>query len=172
MREKIMPPLVLTLICVIVSGLLVLANAATKDKIKAAQEEKLNNSLVELFGEGNYTVLDQSYDDVTQVIRDDKGQVIFDITVDGYSKGGLQMLIGIDPAGKLAGISIVSIGETPGLGTKVLDAAFLDQFKGITSSEFSMDAVTGATYSSNGMKKAVTIAMDTYTKNKEAILSE
>ena len=31
MREKIMPPLVLTLICVIVSGLLVLANAATKD---------------------------------------------------------------------------------------------------------------------------------------------
>ena len=92
--------------------------------------------------------------------------------MDGYSKGGLQLLIGIDPAGKLAGISIVSIGETPGLGTKVLDAAFLDQFKGITSSEFSMDAVTGATYSSNGMKKAVTIAMDTYTKNKEAILSE
>ena len=52
MREKIMPPLVLTLICVIISGLLVLANAATKDKIAQAQQDKLNTSLEALFGEG------------------------------------------------------------------------------------------------------------------------
>ena len=35
-----------------------------------------------------------------------------------------------------------------------------------------MDAITGATYSSNGMKHAVSIAMETYTANKEALLHE
>ena len=122
MREKIMPPLVLTLICVIISGLLVLANAATKDKIAQTQQDKLNTSLEALFGEGQYTPLeDLHYDGVTQVIRSAKNEVIFEITVDGYSTDGLQLLIGIDPEGKLAGISFVSIGETPGLGTKVQD---------------------------------------------------
>ena len=172
MREKIMPPLVLTLICVIISGLLVLANAATKDKIAQAQQDKLNSSLETLFGEGQYTPLeDLHYEGITQVIRSAKNEVIFEITVDGYSTGGLHLLIGMDPEGKLAGISFVSIGETPGLGTKVQDDSFLNQFKGISSADFTMTPVTAATYSSNGMKHAVTLAMDTYTANKEAILS-
>lgn len=51
------------------------------------------------------------------------------------------------------------------------DDSFLNQFKGISSADFTMTPVTGATYSSNGMKHAVTLAMDTYTANKEAILS-
>lgn len=171
MRERILPPLVLMLICICVSGLLVLANAATKDKIQAAQEEKLNQSLVDVFGEADYKSLDQTYEGVTQVIRDDKNRVIFDITVDGYAKDGLQLLIGIDENGAVCGISIVSIAETPGLGTKVEDDSFLGQFDGINSAEFTIDTITGATYSSNGMKKAVEIAMKTYLENKEAILS-
>ncbi len=171
MREKIVPPLVLMLICICVSGLLVLANAATKDKIRAAQEEKLKQSLVDVFGEADYQTLEQTYEGVTQVIRDDKNRVIFDITVDGYAKDGLQLLIGIDESGAVCGISIVSIGETPGLGTKVQGDAFLEQFNGINSSEFTVDTITGATYSSNGMKKAVETVMKTYLENKEAILS-
>ena len=87
MREKIMPPLVLTLICVIISGLLVLANAATKDKIAQAQQDKLNSSLETLFGEGQYTPLeDLHYEGITQVIRSAKNEVIFEITVDGTEK--------------------------------------------------------------------------------------
>ncbi len=171
MREKIVPPLVLMLICICVSGLLVLANAATKDKIRAAQEEKLKQSLVDVFGEADYQTLEQTYEGVTQVIRDDKNRVIFDITVDGYAKDGLQLLIGIDESGAVCGISIVSIGETPGLGTKVQGDAFLEQFNGINSAEFTVDTITGATYSSNGMKKAVETVMKTYLENKEAILS-
>lgn len=171
MREKIIPPLVLMLICICVSGLLVLANAATKDKIQAAQEEKLKQSLVDVFGEADYQTLEQTYEGVTQVIRDDKNRVIFDITVDGYAKDGLQLLIGIDESGAVCGISIVSIGETPGLGTKVQGDAFLEQFNGINSAAFTVDTITGATYSSNGMKKAVETVMKTYLENKEAILS-
>ena len=57
MREKILPPLTLMLICVCVSGLLVAANAATTDKIAAAQQEQLSQSLVAEFGEAEYLTL-------------------------------------------------------------------------------------------------------------------
>lgn len=44
MKEKIMPPLVLMLISAIVCALLVAANAATKDKIVQAQEDKIQQN--------------------------------------------------------------------------------------------------------------------------------
>ena len=96
MKEKIMPPLVLMLISAIVCGLLVLANSATKDKIVKAQEEKFSNSLTETFGEADYKITDLSYDGITSVTTDEKDRVIFEIIADGYSKGGLDLLIGIE----------------------------------------------------------------------------
>ena len=117
--KSFMPPLVLMIVCIVVSGLLAFASDLTAPKIEQAQKDKLNKSLNEVFGEADYNVLDSEYDGVTQVITDDKGRAIFDITVDGYSKGGIQALIGIDSNGHVCGISIVSISETAGLGTKV-----------------------------------------------------
>lgn len=171
MKSKVMPPLVLTIICVIVSGLLAMANELTKDKVAEAQQNKLQSSLEKTFGEAEYTVVNQTYDKINQVIRDDSGRVIFDITVDGYSKGGLQLLIGIDAEGKTCGVGIVACGETPGLGTKVQDdKSFSEQFLGQSSTDYDFNPITGATYSSKGMKNAVDIAIETYNENKEAIL--
>ncbi len=171
--KSFMPPLVLMIVCVVVSGLLAFASDLTAPKIEQAQKDKLNKSLNEVFGEADYNVLDSEYDGVTQVITDDKGRAIFDITVDGYSKGGIQSLIGIDSNGQVCGISIVSISETAGLGTKVQDSKYIDKYIGLSESEFSGDTIiTGATYSSKGMQKAVTTALETYNNNKEAILGE
>ena len=44
--QQIKPTLVLTIICVVVSTLLVLANSMTAQKIVEAQQEALNESLV------------------------------------------------------------------------------------------------------------------------------
>lgn len=173
MKEKIMPPLVLMLISVIVCALLVAANAATKDKIAHAEEEKFNKSLSDTFGEADYTTLNLSYDGIDSVTRDEKGRVIFEITADGYAKGGLHLLIGIDENGAEMGISFLSIGETPGLGTKVQsEKSFTEQFFGITDSDYEFKAITGATFSSKGMKSAVDLAINTYNEHKEEILNE
>jgi len=173
MKEKIMPPLVLMLISVIVCALLVAANTATKDKIVKAEEEKFSKSLSETFGEAEYKSLDLSYDGIESVTRDEKGRVIFEIIADGYAKGGLHLLIGIDENGKTMGISFLSIGETPGLGTKVeTEKGFLEQFFGISDTGYEFEAITGATFSSKGMKSAVDLAVNTYNEHKEEILNE
>ena len=90
----------------------------------------------------------------------------FEITADGYSKGGLHLLIGFDESGSICGISVISIGETPGLGTKVQNKDFLDKFKGISSEDYQVDNITGATYSSKGMKAAVNTALEAYSQMK------
>lgn len=172
MKEKIMPPLVLTLISVIVCALLVAANTATKDKIAQAQEDKLNRSLSETFGESDYSPVELEFDGIDSVTRDENGRIFFEITADGYSKDGLHLLIGFDAQGKLEGISFLSIGETPGLGTKVQeDQNFLEQFTGITSADYDFSTITGATYSSKGMKSAVDLAVNTYNEHREEILN-
>ena len=173
MMKHFLPPFVLMAVCIIVSGLLAFANDLTLPKIEKAQEEKLQKSLKEVFGEADYKILDRSFDGITQVITDDKGRAIFDITVDGYAKDGIRTLIGINENGEICGISIVSIAETAGVGTKVQDNEYLNKYIGLSSPEFSSDTIiTGATYSSKGMQEAVSVALDTYSANKEAIINE
>ena len=168
-KEKIMPPLVLTIICVISSALLVLAYNLTYVDTTGIITDKLSAGLTELYGSADdFTMLInddgtvKTYDGVTSVIADNNGH-----TADGYSKGGLHLLIGFDENGAVCGISILTIGETPGLGTKVQDSAYLDRFKGITSPDFQVDGITGATYSSKGMNSAVETAVNAYSKLKE-----
>ena len=66
----------------------------------------------------------------------------------------------------------MSIYETPGLGTKVQDdESFTEQFKGVSSADYDFSVITGATYSSNGMKSAVDQALKAYNEHKEEILN-
>ncbi len=204
-NEKIKPPLVLTLICLITCGLLVAAYEATYTDTTGIITDKLTAGLTELYGSADGfemlknedgTVL--TYEGVTSVLWDGENAA-FEITADGYSTGGLHVLVGIDKGGTVSGVSIMTIGETPGLGTKVQNPDFLGQFRGVryedtvteeaapvkakavwgtraeiksleiekqisggSESGFTLDAVTGATYSSNGMYSAVKTALAAY----------
>lgn len=171
-KEKILPPLVLTLICVISSALLVAAYNLTYVDNTGIITDKLSEGLTEIYGSpDSFEMLlnddgtVKSYEGVTSVISDGTNTA-FEITADGYSKGGLHLLIGFDDSGSICGISVLTIGETPGLGTKVQDKSFLDKFKGIDSPDFQVDNVTGATYSSKGMKSAVSTALAAYSEMK------
>lgn len=171
--NNIKPPLVLALVCVAVSGLLAFANELTAPRIAKAQEEKLSQSLVEVFGEADYKTVDKSFENVNQVITDENNRAVFDITVDGYSKDGIQALIGIDGDGKICGIGIVSLKETTGIGTRIEANDYIGKFIGLNNTDFPDDTIiSGATYSSKGMRNAVSIAMETYAENKEVIFSE
>lgn len=167
------PPLVLSVVCIAVSGLLAFANQLTAPRIAKAQEEKLSKSLVEVFGEADYKTLDKSFENVNQVITDENNRAVFDITVDGYSKDGIEALIGIDSEGKVCGIGIVSLKETTGIGTRIQANDYIQKFIGLDNDDFPDDTIiSGATYSSKGMRNAVSIAVSTYSQNKEVIFSE
>lgn len=181
MKNNIMPPLVLTIICVVVSGLLVFAHDKTYKDTTGVMTDELKAGCEEVFGEGDYQILldDKTpvtfdVDGVVSVITDSsKQKCLVEIVEDGYSKGGLHVLIGLDQTGAVEGISFIEIGETPGLGTKVQDSAFLDTLKGFNkdTNPDSIDNVTSATYSSKGMKSACKKAVQLYSEHKEEILN-
>lgn len=92
----------------------------------------------------------------------------------GYH-GDIELMVGMDPEGKLTGISIIKHTETPGLGARIIEPKFTDQFKGLsgelklTSQGGKVDAVSGATISSKGAINAVNEAIKFFpTAIKEA----
>ena len=175
------PALVLSAVTTAVSALLIVAHHLTYTDTSGIITEKLMQKCTALMGEGNYTLVSdwkaegyaiEKPDSVSKLIRKDDGKIAFEIIADGYNKGGLDLLISMNPDGSVDGIEVISITETPGLGTNVDDAGFLSSFSGISdnavivkktpSAENEVEAVTGATYSSKGMAKAVNTAIEVY----------
>ncbi len=79
--------------------------------------------------------------------------------------------------GNMVGIGITTLSETPGVGTRVTEQVFLDQFKRMTPNAIykvkkdggSIDAVSGATISSRAVAFAISQAKNFYEKHQEQI---
>ncbi|MFT3950366.1 MAG: FMN-binding protein [Oscillospiraceae bacterium] len=83
----------------------------------------------------------------------------------------MRALVAVDGDGKIAGIAIVTLAETPGIGDRIKESAFLEKYVGLDASTVGdADTVTGATYSSKGLRKAAAQALETYNAHKEEIL--
>ena len=178
-KRYILPPLVLTLICAAVSGLLALAYDATYVDETGVLTAKLIKACDDASGDGKYDMLLDDgkpvtfgYDEVSSVIVDKKREICFvEITEDGYSKGGLHFVVGVDREGTVRGIGFVSCTETPGLGSKITDSEYLSSYKekNSASSVDGVDNVTSATYSSKGLKKGIKLALEICDENKGEI---
>lgn len=100
------------------------------------------------------------------------GTAVKTFTMKGFS-GLIELMVGIGNDGSIVDISVLNQKETPGLGTKMAEAQFKDQFKGKNPSSYKMkvkkdggdvDAITAATISSRAFCDAVQRAYDTYEK--------
>lgn len=174
MKDKILPTIVLTIICTAAALLLAFAHEVTKDSIAKQKELKFSQTVELLFGSCEIKMLDSNFgcDEIKNIAVTSDGKTAVEIVADGYSKGGIDVLIGFDESGAISGIEFVALGETPGLGSKVRDEeSFRKQFIGATDDSYGFDAISGATFSSKGMKHAVDTALKVYNENKEAILN-
>lgn len=174
MKSNIMPSVVLTIICIAASLLLVLAHELTKENIAEQKSLRFSTSVEALFGKTDCTMIDDNFgeDKIQAIAVTPEGKTAVQVVADGYSKGGINILVGFDESGAVCGIEFVSLGETPGLGSKVRDIPdFREQFYGKTETDVPLDSISGATFSSKGMKSAVDTALRVYTENKEAILN-
>lgn len=90
----------------------------------------------------------------------------------GFS-GRISIMTGFKPDGSIFNISVLSQKETPGLGTKMAEPAFKDQFNGKNPSEYALkvkkdggpvDAITAATISSRAFCDAVQRGYNTLQK--------
>lgn len=181
--ENFKPTVVLTCVTTIVAVLLVVTHQFTYVDTSNVITDKLKSALTEAMGEGEYSIVSdwseygaEKPDNVEKLIKRSDGSLAFEIVTDGYSKKGIDLVVAMNSDGTVKGVSVVSLGETPGLGTKVQNDSFLSQFKGKSGSveivknapkkDGEVQGVTGATYSSKGVAKAVNIALDTYRQLK------
>ena len=194
MKEKIMPPFVLTLICIIVCGLLVFAYNCTYVDNTGVLTDDMKKGCEEIFGQGNYEIILEpntekktpvtfGTEGVNSIITDKENNAcLIEITQDGYSKGGIHILVGINDEGAVEGIYFLSIGETPGLGAEIAKPKFSDQFRDkklFKDGEFKsvavlkkgqkpaagedyVDAITGGTITSRGVQSMIMSCLSDY----------
>jgi electron transport complex protein RnfG len=103
------------------------------------------------------------------------------VAIEGFGQGfggDLGVMAGIALADEeLIAIGITTMGETPGIGTRVRDADFTKQFAGkdkqavikVKKEGGEIDAVSGATISSRAVTDGVRAAQATYNEHKAAI---
>lgn len=100
------------------------------------------------------------------------GTAVRTFTNTGYN-GLVVLMVGILPDGTIKEIEVVDHKETPGLGTKMTDPKFKDQFRDMDPSLVDIrvkkdggdiDAITAATISSRAFSAATKLAVDTYKK--------
>ena len=161
-------------ICLVAALLLGVVNQITKPQIDAIQAEKIRTAMSQVLPADEYVPWEANLPkNVTGLyLANSNGSGIgwvVETTATG-SQGPITMMVGIDPAGQVTGVSIVSHSETPNIGTKVVaDQAVLDRFIGmshadgeitVNSGSNRFDGVSGATVSSRGVTAGVNTALD------------
>jgi electron transport complex protein RnfG len=111
---------------------------------------------------------------VTAIYRaiDSSGaQVGWGLKVGSRGYGGyIDLVLGLDRDGKVTGVTILSMNETPGLGTRIkTETGFLKQYAelpaGFTEKDVkALDMISGATKSSRGVRNSAVVASIVFDK--------
>ena len=174
----------LFVICVVAGGVLGVVYNATKDPIAAAETAKrteaIKNVLPE-FNELKETKVKSAMEDIDipfylayDTNNNFIGAAVETFTNKGFS-GNISLMVGILADGTVNNISVLQHAETPGLGSKMTEASFKNQFNEKNPSSFNfkvkkdggdVDAITAATISSRAFCDAVNRALSTFENNK------
>ena len=167
-------------ICVVSGGVLGIVYNATKDPIAAAETAKkteaIKNVLPE-FNELKETMVKSALEDVEipfylayDANNNFIGAAVETFTNKGFS-GNISLMVGILADGTVNNISVLQHAETPGLGSKMSEPSFKDQFNNKHADSFNfnvkkdggdVDAITAATISSRAFCDAVNRALSTF----------
>ncbi|MCH5299126.1 MAG: FMN-binding protein [Ruminococcus sp.] len=171
-KEIITPIAVLACICLVVTALLAYINLVTSPIITEAEEKAAAEARAEVLSEADsFTLLDVENlpEEVVEVYKaDNDAGYVFILTTKGYG-GDMKLICGIKSDGTIEKSQTLSHSETSGLGSKTADEPYRSQYVGKTADTINeVDAISGATISSNAYKKAIKGALDAYNIVKEA----
>ncbi|MBQ4562830.1 MAG: FMN-binding protein [Clostridia bacterium] len=158
---------VLFIICGLTALMLSAVNLVAKDKIAENAQARMNESIALIFGEGITT--EQVEKDFQAPVNSIYKVYSADGNILGYAvytvpvgfKGDIEMMVGVTLGGHCKSVEIISMSETPGLGTKAGEDSFLDQFHNVTEPVVgdNIIPVAGATISSRAINTAVDAAI-------------
>ena len=158
----------LLVICAVVAAVLAGVNMITKDRIAAIQVQKTENAIKEVLPDAGdvQQIALEGDTGIVQAVYATDGSYAVQVAPGGFD-GEITMMVGICE-GKVTGISVISHTETPGLGAvaaaqNAKGEAFRGQFVGqegtLTVGE-QIDAMSGATITSNAVVTGVNAALD------------
>lgn len=137
----------------------------TDDAVKAAVSDSataiINSEITELDISG-YEMPKQ----IEKAYKTASGNYVFDLKAAGFGINGdeyynpsgeyIKIKISVTEDGKIIACQTVSQKETDGIGSACADAEFYSQFNGKTEADYGdIDAISGATITTNGYKTAV-----------------
>lgn len=188
MREIIKLGVILLVITAVAATLLAVANNATVDLIAAAQEKSNNEALKEVLSQAeSFTPLDR--EKLDEILVENKNVIDIYIGKNGAEEvvgyaiktissgygGDIEVMTGISVDGEITGMKVVSHSETPGLGENAAKPQFQNQFLGKSATskitvaksapkDNEIQAIAGATITSNSVSNAVNDAIDVFSK--------
>jgi electron transport complex protein RnfG len=176
----------LTLISLTASACLGFVYEFTKQPIELSNLNKKLSAIKQVVPEFNNNPNEEMYrlatgeGDSLDIFPAKKDNVIVGYAVNTYTKkgfsGNISLMAGFRPDGSIVNITVLSQKETPGLGTKMAEQGFKDQFNNRNPSEFQLkvkkdggpvDAITAATISSRAFCDAVQRAYNTLQKGEQ-----
>ena len=161
------------------AALLGLVFSVTSPVIAAQKEQARQDALVMLLPEaerfepdtvildGDTSVIYHAYDEKTAKVG-----IVFTVAPKGYG-GPVETMVGLRTDSTVSAIRIASAAEgmteTPGLGARVLEDTFRNQFKGLKHDDLylikeggKIEAITAATISSNAVTSGVRNGIELY----------
>ncbi len=161
---------VLLVITGVVAGLLGVTNSVTAPLIADNNEKALQSALQALIPDAQFDEVEANDPNgvVLAVYKATEGQGYCVEAAPGGFGGPIDMIVGINADGTLAGIKILSMTETPGLGAKAPEAEFSGQYVGaaadgslaVTKDGGTIEAITGATITSRAVTNGVDAACE------------
>jgi electron transport complex protein RnfG len=141
------------------------------DAVRQVVPDFTNNPNDEMF------LLPTGEGDSLEIYPAKKDEEIIGYAVNTYTRtgfsGDIRLIVGFKPDGTIINITVFEQKETPGLGTKITESAFKDQFSNKNPSGFRLkvkkdggqvDAITAATISSRAFCDALQRAYNTIEK--------
>ena len=176
MRDMIKPAISLFIICLITTFCLAFVNSVTKDTITERELSDAEEKRILVLSEADrFEKLEgqESADEsglIDEVYAAYSGEefvgYVFNASPKGYG-GEIAVTVGVSSENIISGVQIGNNSETPGLGSKTANKEFTEQFqnkdisgdivvvKRPVSKDREIQAVSGATISTNAVTKAV-----------------
>lgn len=170
-KNLIMPPLVLFIICAVVTAALAGTNMITKDKIAELQAQAQAEAMARVIEADSFdlrteTLDGEEFEYYTATSGGKTAGYVFVTAGKGYG-GDVSVMTAVGNDGVIMAMEVLSASdETPGLGANCTKPEWWEQFAGLSGDVSvskdggEVDALTGATITSRAVASAVDTALN------------
>ena len=171
-KTMVYPVIILVVICVVCSAALAVLNDVPAPIIAANEAAQTQEAYLGVLPAGTDAASLVTHDGLTTegvigAVTAPDGTIAVQVSAAGYSGNQVTLFVSFDAAGSILNLSVDASTQTTGIGSKVAEDGFVSAFLGWNAAEpvaagNPVDAIAGATYSSDAVFNALNAAITCY----------